>query len=60
VLSRTAADVLTLCVEARAVGAIVEDLVEKYGEVSREAIARDVIELLQGLADRGLVGEVES
>jgi coenzyme PQQ biosynthesis protein PqqD len=60
VLSRTAADVLTLCVEARAVGAIVEDLVEKYGEKNREAIARDVMELLQGLADRGLVGEVGS
>jgi len=60
VLSRTAADVLTLCVEARAVGAIVENLVEKYGEKDREAIARDVIELLQGLADRGLVGEVGS
>jgi len=60
VLSQTAADVLTLCVEARAIGAIVETLVEKYGDGKREAIAHDVIELLQGLADRGLVGEVGS
>ena len=58
VLSQTAADVVTLCVEARPVGAIVESLVEKYGETNREVIAKDVIELLQGLADRGLVGEV--
>ena len=58
VLSATAADVVTLCVEGRSVSAIVDSLVDKYGAAEREAIARDVVELLQGLADRGLVSEV--
>jgi coenzyme PQQ biosynthesis protein PqqD len=58
VLSPTAADVLTECVEARKVATIVETLVAKYGEAHRDAIVRDVLELLQGLADRGLVQEV--
>ena len=58
-LSQTAADVLVLCTEARRVETIVDGLVEKYGPPSRDAIVRDVVELLQGLADRGLVGEVE-
>ena len=58
-LSQTAADVIVMCTEARGVGTIVEGLVEKYGRESRDAIVRDVLELLRGLADRGLVGEVE-
>ncbi len=58
-LSQTAADVLVMCTEARGVEAIVEGLVEKYGQGNRDAIVRDVVELLQGLADRGLVGEVQ-
>jgi len=58
-LSQTAADVLGLCTEARAVAAIIDGLVEKYGDRERDAITRDVVELLQGLADRGLIGEVE-
>jgi coenzyme PQQ biosynthesis protein PqqD len=59
VLSATAADALALCVEARPVLAIVESLADKYGKTEKEAIVRDVVELLQGLADRGLVREVE-
>jgi pyrroloquinoline quinone biosynthesis protein D len=55
VLSDTAADVVTLCVEPRAVAAIVDALAEKYDQADRETIRRDVIELLQGLADKGLV-----
>ena len=58
VLSATAADVVALLDESRAVGAIVEQLVAKYGESRRDAIARDVLELLRDLADRGLVAEV--
>jgi coenzyme PQQ biosynthesis protein PqqD len=60
VLSPTAADVVTMCVEARSVTAIVESLVERYGESSRGAITDDVLELLRGLAERGLVEEVAS
>jgi coenzyme PQQ biosynthesis protein PqqD len=55
VLSATAADVVTLCVEPRAVDSIVEALAGKYEKGDRETIQRDVIELLQGLADRGVV-----
>lgn len=57
-LSATAADVVTLCAEERPVSAIIERMVEKYGEPNRAAIARDVLELLQSLADRGLLREV--
>jgi coenzyme PQQ biosynthesis protein PqqD len=57
VLSATAADVVALLGEARTVGAIVDRVVEKYGEVSRAAITRDVLELLRDLADRGLLAE---
>ena len=57
-LSATAADVVGLLGEARAVGAIVNQLVEKYGEPRRAAITSDVLELLRDLAARGLVAEV--
>ena len=57
-LSGTAAEVITRCAEGSSVASIVEQLVQKYGDESRGAIAIDVIELLQGLADRGLVEEV--
>jgi pyrroloquinoline quinone biosynthesis protein D len=57
VLNATAADVVALCAEAEplTVASIVDRVVAKYGEAQREAIARDVLELLQGLADKGLV-----
>jgi coenzyme PQQ biosynthesis protein PqqD len=58
VLSESAADVVTLCVEARKVVSIVDSLVEKYGETQREAIAADVVGLLRELADKGLIREV--
>ena len=57
-LSASAADIVTLCTEARPVSAIVEHLVAKYGESSRAAIVADVLDLLRSLADRGLVREV--
>ena len=58
VLSASAADIVALLAETRAVSAIVEQLVAKYGEPNRAAVARDVLELLRDLADRGLVAEV--
>jgi coenzyme PQQ biosynthesis protein PqqD len=57
-LSATAADVVVLLDETRAVQSIVEQMVAKYGEAQRAAIARDVLELLRDLAERGLVAEV--
>jgi len=59
-LSPTAADVLTLCTEARLVSAIVEQIVSKYGEPNRGAITQDVLTLLRDMADRGLLREVVS
>jgi coenzyme PQQ biosynthesis protein PqqD len=58
VLSATAADVIALLDQSREVSAIVEQLVVKYGEANRAAIAADVLDLLRTLADRGLVAEV--
>jgi coenzyme PQQ biosynthesis protein PqqD len=55
VLSDTAADVVALCVEPREVASIVETLSAKYEKSDPETIRRDVIELLQGLFDKGLV-----
>jgi coenzyme PQQ biosynthesis protein PqqD len=55
VLSATAADIVALCVEPRDVASIVRSLAAKYQKSDRETIQRDVIELLQGLFDRGLV-----
>ena len=58
ILSPTAADIVALLSEPRPVGAIVEQMVQKYGEANRAAIGQDVLELLRDLADRGLVAEV--
>jgi len=59
-LSASAADVLTQCTEARPVASIVEQIVSKYGEPSREVVTQDVLTLLRDMADRGLVREVAS
>ena len=58
VLSETAAGVVTLCTDAVQVSAIVEQMVQRYGEQHRGTIARDVLDLLRDLADRGLLAEV--
>jgi len=58
VLSATAADVVALLDEARAVGTIVAQMAAKYGEADSAAVERDVVELLRDLALRGLVAEV--
>jgi pyrroloquinoline quinone biosynthesis protein D len=58
VLSPTAADIVELLRETRAVRAVIEQLVAKYGGADPAAIERDVLELLRDLADRGLVAEV--
>jgi coenzyme PQQ biosynthesis protein PqqD len=60
VLSATAADVVALLGESRAVSGIVDQLVEKYGAANRATIARDVLALLHDLAERGLVTEVST
>ncbi len=54
VLNATAADVLQRCDGERTVGAIVEELAQKYGH-EPPAVEREVMDFLRTLADRGLV-----
>jgi len=51
-----AVEVLKLCDGVRSVSAMVDQLVEKYA-APREAIATDVIAMLQDLADKGFLTE---
>jgi pyrroloquinoline quinone biosynthesis protein D len=51
-----AVEVLKLCDGARSVGAMVDQLAVKYA-APREAIATDVIAMLQDLADKGFLTE---
>ena len=51
-----AVEVLQLCDGVRDVAAIVDQLAEKYN-AEREAIATDVIAMLQDLADKGFLTE---
>jgi pyrroloquinoline quinone biosynthesis protein D len=51
-----AVEVLQLCDGARTVGQVIDQLAEKYA-AEREAIAADVIAMLQDLADKGFLTE---
>jgi pyrroloquinoline quinone biosynthesis protein D len=51
-----AIEVLKFCDGARSVGAMVDQLAAKYA-APREAIATDVIAMLQDLADKGFLTE---
>ena len=51
-----AVEVLQLCDGVRSVAQIVEQLAEKYA-APREAIATDVVAMLQDLADKGFLTE---
>ena len=51
-----AVEVLQLCDGVRNVAAIVDELVAKYA-APREAIATDVVAMLQDLADKGFLTE---
>jgi len=55
VLNPTAAEIVRLCTGEHTVGAIIELLREKYPTQAREALARQVVEFLCAMADRGLV-----
>ena len=54
VLNPTAADVLQRCDGERTVASIVIELAQRYGHEA-PAVEREVLEFLQGMADRGLV-----
>jgi pyrroloquinoline quinone biosynthesis protein D len=52
----TAVEVLQLCEGSRSVEAMINQLAEKY-TAERDAIATDVIAMLQDLADKGFLTE---
>ena len=54
-LSRTAADVVRLCTGEHTVDEIVERLLAMYGGAERATVEREVLQLLESLADRCLI-----
>jgi coenzyme PQQ biosynthesis protein PqqD len=58
-LNDTAAEILGLCTGDATVAEIVEQLVAKYGDERRVALAAEVNGFLQSLADRNLLRGLE-
>lgn len=56
-LNPTAAEVVKLCTGEHSVGQIVELLSEKFSEVPRERIEREILTFLEALVERGLLKE---
>ena len=54
-LNPTAADIVRLCTGEHTVGEIADRLADKYPAQPRPAIEREMLELLDALAERGLV-----
>ena len=54
-LSPTAADVMRLCTGEHTVAEIIERLVASYGGTERATVEREVLELLNSLAERCLI-----
>lgn len=54
-LNPTAAEILKLCTGEHTVEAIIERLLETYDTQPREAVEREVVLFLAGMAERGLV-----
>ena len=52
----TAVEILQLCDGARSVAQMIDQLAEKY-TAARDAIATDVVAMLQDLADKGFLTE---
>jgi pyrroloquinoline quinone biosynthesis protein D len=55
VLNETAADVVQLCTGEHTVGAIVQQLTQKYASEPAENVEREILTLLERLANRGLI-----
>ena len=55
VLNPTAADVVQLCTGEHTVGAIVQQLAQKYAPEPAENVEREILALLDRLANRGLI-----
>ena len=54
-LSPTAADVVRLCTGEHTVAEIIERLIASYGGTERATVEREVLELLNSLAERCLI-----
>lgn len=55
VLNPTAADVIQLCTGEHTVRAIVQQLTQKYAPEPAENVEREILGLLERLANRGLI-----
>lgn len=55
VLNETAADVVQLCTGEHTVGAIVAQLTQKYASQPADTVEREILALLERLANRGLI-----
>lgn len=55
VLNPTAADVVQLCTGEHTVSAIVQQLTRKYASEPAEKVEREILALLERLANRGLI-----
>jgi coenzyme PQQ biosynthesis protein PqqD len=55
VLNETAADVVQLCTGEHTVSAIVQQLTQKYASAPAENVEREILTLLERLANRGLI-----
>ena len=55
ILNPTAADVIQLCTGEHTVGAIVDQLTQKYAPQPRETVEREILTFLANMADRGLI-----
>ena len=54
-LDEIAHEVISRCDGDRTVGDVVNDLCKKFDQVDREVIMKDVVAMLQSLADKGFV-----
>lgn len=54
-LDETAAEIMQLVNGTLSINSIIDNLHEKFKETSREQISRDVILMLQSLADKGFI-----
>jgi pyrroloquinoline quinone biosynthesis protein D len=54
-LDKTASEIMRLLDRNLTINSIIDKLLEKFKEAPREAVTKDVLEMLQSLADKGFV-----
>lgn len=54
-LDETASEIIRLLDGSLTINSIIDKLLEKFKEATRDAVKKDVLEMLQSLADKGFV-----